>query len=84
MSSYSRPPPQISEDGTEYYEVEKIVNQRYRRGVLKYKVRWKGYPPSEDQWKDAAEIEVLFYINFYIKYLNSRKVVLMSLKLGLQ
>ncbi|KAE9554472.1 hypothetical protein FO519_002346 [Halicephalobus sp. NKZ332] len=57
MDDYSCPPPQVSEDGTEYYEVEKIVDQRHRRGVLKYKVRWKGYPSSEDQWKNAAEIE---------------------------
>nr|XP_022342146.1 chromobox protein homolog 1-like [Crassostrea virginica] len=49
-----------SESGSEY-EVDKILQQRKRKGVLEYLVRWRGYGAENDSWepgknlKDCAE-----------------------------
>jgi hypothetical protein len=59
VSSDSRSPiidPTDSSSTTDdEHEVEAIVNHRYRRGCIEYKVRWSGYDESFDTWhrKDA-------------------------------
>lgn len=55
---YEQPNPLIGSDGEELFVVEKIVEERRVDGYLEYKVRWEGYPPSEDVWKDAKEMKV--------------------------
>ena len=45
-----KPPPLELTDGTQEYEVEKILKKRSRRGRIQYLVHWKGYPDSENSW----------------------------------
>lgn len=45
---FNRPPPVTSIDGAPAYEVETIVGKTLVNGVLKYEVKWKGYPDSEN------------------------------------
>ena len=33
------------------YEVEKIVGRRKRKGKFEYRVKYKGYPSSENTWE---------------------------------
>ncbi len=39
-------------DTTPHYEVERIVAERGSR----FRIRWRGYDSSEDQWIDKAEL----------------------------
>ena len=36
------------EDNEEEYEVEEILERKIKKGVVNYKVKWKGYPLSEN------------------------------------
>ena len=67
--NYTRPPPTIVEGETDHYEVETVVDARptpNRRGI-KYLVKWKGYPESENSWvpasgmKSAADLVKTFH-----------------------
>lgn len=56
--NYTFPPPDAEGDDPPEYEVESIVQSRLtrnKRGV-QYRVRWKGYPPSSDEWINASEL----------------------------
>jgi hypothetical protein len=48
----------LLDDQTEY-KIEKIVSRRVREGVRQARVRWMGYPPSEDTWLNVADIKKL-------------------------
>jgi hypothetical protein len=53
------PPPDIIE-GEEEYEAEQILDSRIfgrKYPIIKYQVRWKGYPPEEDTWEPHAHLE---------------------------
>ena len=50
------PPPDLI-DQEEEYEVEKILDAQYRRGILNYLVKWVGYPNSEASWLRADNTE---------------------------
>lgn len=54
-----RPPPEII-DGEEAWEVEGILNHRYRRygrgGRLEYLVKWVGFPNHESSWIPASNM----------------------------
>lgn len=58
----TRPPPDvIPTTGQEEYEVERVVDHRYRgRGKSKkieYLVLWKGYPDYEKTWQKEEDLE---------------------------
>ena len=49
LPNHPKPPPDlIGQD--EEYEVEKILDSKYRQGILSYLVKWVGYPNSESTW----------------------------------
>ncbi|KEP46568.1 putative Transposon Tf2-1 polyprotein [Rhizoctonia solani 123E] len=47
---FEEPPPIITEEGEEEFEVEEIADSRYFRNQLQYFVKWKGAPPLESKW----------------------------------
>jgi len=58
----TRPPPDvITATGLEEYEVERIVDHRYRgrekSKKLEYLVIWKGYPEYESTWQKEQDLE---------------------------
>ncbi|VDM16393.1 unnamed protein product [Hydatigera taeniaeformis] len=40
----------------ETYLVDSIIDERYIRNQKYYKVRWHGFPPSEDSWEPEANL----------------------------
>lgn len=41
---------------SEEYEVEKIVEEKRKKGKTFYRVRWKGYGAEDDTWKSARDL----------------------------
>ncbi|QRW01200.1 Retrotransposable element Tf2 protein [Ceratobasidium sp. AG-Ba] len=52
----ARPPPIVTEEGEEEYEVDHVVAWEQRKNGLYYQVRWKGYDPIEDTMERAEKI----------------------------
>ena len=54
-----KPPPIITEEGEEQYEVDHVVAWEQRGKQLYYQIRWKGYDPTEDTLERAEKIAEL-------------------------
>ena len=39
------------------YKIDKIMDKRFRRGILDYLVRWRGYCAEFDSWVPASDIQ---------------------------
>uniref|UniRef100_A0A8C5M348 Gypsy retrotransposon integrase-like protein 1 n=1 Tax=Leptobrachium leishanense TaxID=445787 RepID=A0A8C5M348_9ANUR len=50
------PPGPLLVDGEEEYEVEDVLDSRYRRHRLEYLIQWKGYGPEERSWEPASVV----------------------------
>jgi hypothetical protein len=51
------PPPPVTVEGEEQYEVEKILNSRIWRRGLQYFIKWKGYPTESNTWEPASHLK---------------------------
>ena len=40
----------------DYYEVEKIIGFRKNKGEEQYKIKWKGYPKSQNTWEPVNNL----------------------------
>ncbi|KAH0790325.1 M-phase phosphoprotein 8 isoform X2 [Histomonas meleagridis] len=38
------------------YEVESIIDHAVQDGITYYRIRWVGYPPSEDSWETIENL----------------------------
>jgi len=47
----------VKVEGVEEWEVEKILNKRKVRRVVKYLVQWKGFTVEHDSWKRKEDLE---------------------------
>ena len=73
---HAHPPsvPALEEQEEERYEVAAIVDHRYNKRTrnFSYRVRWKGYPPSEDSWEPEEHLSgAQDIIKEYNKHLSS-------------
>ncbi|QRV85410.1 Retrotransposable element Tf2 protein [Ceratobasidium sp. AG-Ba] len=55
----ARPPPIVTEEGEEEYEVDHVVAWEQRKNGLYYQIGWKGYDPIEDTMERAEKIAEL-------------------------
>ncbi|QRV77026.1 Retrotransposable element Tf2 protein [Ceratobasidium sp. AG-Ba] len=55
----ARPPPIVTEEGEEEYEVDHVVAWEQQKNGLYYQIRWKGYDPIEDTMERAEKIAEL-------------------------
>src|SRR5579863_4373909 len=53
--NFEEPPPDLVE-GQPEWEVEKILQERTRRGKKQYLIRWKGYSDAHDSWEPKANL----------------------------
>src|SRR5579863_10379609 len=51
--NFEEPPPDLM-DGQPEWEVEKILQERTRRGKKQYLIRWKGYSEAHNSWEPKA------------------------------
>ncbi|KAF7195946.1 M-phase phosphoprotein 8 [Pseudocercospora fuligena] len=49
--------PEVSTDGSEMVEVEKIVDERDEDVKVEYRIRWKGFGESDDTWETLEDFE---------------------------
>ena len=54
-------------DSEENFEVEEIVNHRFRKGKIQYLIRWKNYTPEDDTWEPKENLECPEKIEAYNK-----------------
>ena len=47
----------VEVEGVEEWEVEKILNKKKMRGVVKYLIWWKGFTAEEDTWKRRENLK---------------------------
>ena len=47
----------IEVEGVEEWEVEKILNKRKIRGVVKYLIQWKGFTAEGDTWERRENLK---------------------------
>ena len=50
------PLPVVDRDGVRHYHVEAIVGARRHNGVDQLRVKWLGYPSSENTWEDRSSL----------------------------
>lgn len=51
------PPPPVVIEGELEYEVDKIINSRYIRGDLEYRVKWTNYSDKYNSWEPWQNVE---------------------------
>lgn len=54
--SFKEPPPVVTEEGKEEWEVKCILDSRKSHRQLQYLVKWVGYPPSEQSWEPTISL----------------------------
>ena len=47
----------VEVEGVEEWEVEKILNKKMMRGVVKYLIQWKGFIVEEDTWERRENLK---------------------------
>ena len=52
----AQPPPDLIE-GEEEWELEAILDSRIAWNTLQYRVKWKGWPDSYNEWLPAKELD---------------------------
>ncbi|QRV99064.1 Retrotransposable element Tf2 protein [Ceratobasidium sp. AG-Ba] len=52
-----QPPAEVTPDGEEEYEVERILDSRKRRNQVQYLVHWKGYGPESNTWEPLEHLD---------------------------
>ncbi|QRV84414.1 Retrotransposable element Tf2 protein [Ceratobasidium sp. AG-Ba] len=52
-----QPPAEVTPEGEEEYEVEKILDSRKRRNQVQYLVHWKGYGPESNTWEPLEHLD---------------------------
>ena len=41
----------MGDDDGERFEIEYIVDKRYRKDQVEYLIKWRGYPDSQNTWE---------------------------------
>ncbi|CAF1332199.1 unnamed protein product [Rotaria sordida] len=42
---------------SERFEIERIVDKRYRNDRIEYLIKWRGYPESQNTWEPSSNVE---------------------------
>lgn len=61
-----------------YYEVEKIIDRRIKKGKKEYLIKWKGYSENESTWEPLSHLKYIqeHVKEFNIQYNNNTKKII--------
>lgn len=62
-------PEESPEEEKDVYEVEDIVDHKYKKGQRLFLIRWKGFSPEEDTWEKESNLNCA---QILIKYLKNK------------
>ena len=65
-------------ESEENFEVEEIVNHRYRKGKIQYLIRWKNYGAEDDTWEPHENLDCPEKISAYDKQVKINKIFKLS------
>jgi len=51
----------MSKVSERYYAVEKVLGRRVENGVIQYRVKWLGYPASDNTWEPRVHFNEAGY-----------------------
>lgn len=57
----------------EEHELEKIVDERIKKGKQEFLVRWKGYKAADDTWQSYPSIKDTAAYATYLKKMKRRQ-----------
>jgi hypothetical protein len=49
----------MTDEGSERFEIERIVDKRYRNDRLEYLIKWRGYPDSQNTWEPCKYAKMI-------------------------
>jgi chromobox protein 1 len=55
------------------YEVEKVIDDRIRKGKQEFLVKWKGYPSEENTWEPYNNLKDNQQFKNYQKKMKKKK-----------
>ncbi|CAF2736692.1 unnamed protein product [Rotaria sp. Silwood2] len=47
----------MADEGGDRFEIERIIDKRYRNDRVEYLIKWRGYPESQNTWEPSSNIE---------------------------
>jgi hypothetical protein len=56
---------ELTSDGQQTYEIEKLVDRRKIGRGYQYSVKWKGYPDTDNQWRARTDLHPDLIEEFY-------------------
>ena len=62
----------VQQQQQEFYEVEKILNERTNGNKLEYLVKWKGYDESQNSWEPFENLKHLTFL--FEEFKNTKKI----------
>lgn len=51
----------------DFFEVERVLDKRISRGVVQYKIQWKGEPKSQAKWVSESDCRCQILIDEFEK-----------------
>ena len=66
------------ETDDEIYEVEKILNHKVTKGIIYYKLKWKGFPMSQCTWEKESNLDCKALLDEYWKNIKQSNKLLKS------
>ena len=64
-----------SGESEELFEIEEILDMRFRNGRREYLLKWKGYPQSENTWEPEENIDDQEFLAAFRKEMTKGKLI---------